>query len=146
MTDKLLIFNSSDTFASSDDGYKGTVGVAAFRLSSLSHIVGFENTAGSSIVRLFFRCSSHVDAPQPTPHSSKDHIWYKTYVDIQVEEDGQNEFIYQFSKRVMGDGSPIVRFDQVNDIYGASGYFRTTPNIAIEIPTNPEEIEILATP
>ena len=146
MTDKLLIFNSSDTFAASDDGYKGAVGVAAFRLSSLSHIVGFENAAQQSIVRLFFHGSSHVDAPQPTPHSSKDHIWYKTYVDIQVEEDGQNEFIYQFSKRVMGEGSPIVRFDQVNDIYGASGYFRDTPSIAIEIPTNPEEIAILATP
>ena len=142
MTDKLLIFNSSEAFAASDDGYKGTVEVAAFRLSSLSHIVGFENEAQESIVRLFFRCSSHIDSPQPTPHSSKDHIWYKTYVDIQVEDDGQNEFIYQFSKRVMGDGSPIVRFDQVNNIYGASGYFRTTPNIAIEIPTNPEEIEI----
>lgn len=140
MEDKLLIFNTATPATASDDGYKGSLDVAAFRLSSLSHIVGFKNASNASMVRLFFRCSSHIDAPQPTAHGSKNHIYLKTYVDIKVEDGGQNEFIYQFSKRVMGDKSPVVRFDSVNSIYGATGFFRDTPEISIETPVAPIEI------
>ena len=131
MTDKLLIFNVSDTFAGSDDGYKGDVNVAAFKLSNLSHIVGFENTSGQSVVRLFFSDSTHVDGVSVVDHGNHYVLWDKTYVDVVVDEDQQYEFIYQFSKRVTGDKSPVIRFDEVNTIYGASGIKRDPNSLSV---------------
>ena len=124
MEDKLLIFNKAVPATATDSGYKGDVDVAAFRVSSLSHMVGYKNASNESLVRIFFRCSSHVDGPTVVNHSSHDHAWYKSYVEIKTADNGQNEFIYQFTKRITGDKSPIIRFDQVNEIYGSSGLFR----------------------
>jgi hypothetical protein len=131
MTDKLLIFNVSDTFTRSDDGYKGSVNVAAFKLSSLSHIVGYENSSGQSIVRLFFSDSTHIDGVSVVTDGSNDRSWEKTYVDIVVDDDQQYEFIYQFSKRVTGDKSPVIRFDEVNSIYGASSISRNSGSVSV---------------
>lgn len=123
MEDKLLIFNKDVPESNTEPVYKGSVDVAAFKVSSLSHMVGY-NHNGESLVRIFFRCSSHVDGPTVVNHSSHDHAWYKSYVEIKTADNGQNEFIYQFTKRITGDKSPIIRFDQVNEIYGSSGLFR----------------------
>lgn len=131
MTDKLLIFNVSDTFTGSDDGYKGSVNVAAFKLSSLSHIVGYENSSGQSIVRLFFSDSTHIDGVSVVTDGTNDRSWEKTYVDIVVDNDQQYEFIYQFSKRVTGDKSPVIRFDEVNSIYGASSISRNSGSVSV---------------
>lgn len=147
MEDKLLIFNKAIPTTATDSGYKGNVDVVAFKVSSLSHMVGFKNSSNESIVRLFFRGSSHVDGPTVVNHSSHDHVWYKSYVDIKTADDGQNEFIYQFVKRITGEKSPIIRFDQVNDIYGASGLYRGGDFIeSIKLTEIPVEVSVASEP
>lgn len=132
MDDKLLVFNVSSTFTSSDDGYKGDVSVAAFKLSNLSHIVGYVDASNRHLVRLFFSNSTHVDGVSIVTDGTNDRSWEKTYVDIVVDNNQQNEFIYQFSKRVTSDKSPVIRFDEVNSIYGASSISRNSGSISVK--------------